>query len=254
MRFNCKYLVLFLLFAFQSKVISQQIDSISTIEKKSLEGYFYKEVIENTNASNAHIPLLIALHWMRSTPDEFSIYMKGFKTPVRILFVEGPYEFKEGYSFYATSPENYYKMSEDNKMKVLLAETEKLSKFIEAATKLYSPTVKPAIIGASQGGDLSFVIGLNYNHLISLSCPLLATIDDRIIFQDKPAKLASIVAFHGIEDPIVNVNTIKNHIKNAKKQGFKAKLHLYKRVKHEISYKMKSDYITLISNSFMHSP
>nr|WP_294938712.1 dienelactone hydrolase family protein [uncultured Flavobacterium sp.] len=215
--------------------------------KKQLEGFYYKEVLVNAETTTQNLPVIIALHWMRSNPEEFAQYVDSFKNPVRILLVEGNYPYKEGFSFYPTSPDNYYKMPDDDKMKVLLNESDKLAKFIKAATILYPSDKKPIIIGASQGGDLSYMIGIRYNNLISLSCPLLATIDNRIITKIKSKTVAPIIAFHGEDDPIVNVSTAENHIKLLKKNGYTAKINTYKGVKHDISEKMESDYIRLIS-------
>jgi len=217
--------------------------------KKQLEGFHYKEVIANADETAKNLPLIIALHWMRSTPEEFSQYMDAFKTPVRILLVEGNYPYKEGFSFYPTTPDNYYKMSDDNKMKILLDESDKLAKFIKAATILYPSNKKPIIIGASQGGDLSYMIAIRHNDLISLSCPLLATLDNRVIAKSKSKPAAPIIAFHGEEDPIVNISAAKNHIKLLKKNGYNAKINTYKDVKHDVSDVMKSDYTKLITFS-----
>jgi phospholipase/carboxylesterase len=215
--------------------------------KKQLEGFYYKEVVANAEATTQNLPVVIALHWMRSNPDEFTQYINSFKNPVRILLIEGNYPYKEGFSFYPTSPDNYYKMSDDDKMKVLLNESDKLAKFVKAITILYPSDKKPIIIGASQGGDLSYMIGIRHNNLISLACPLLATFDNRIIKKLKSKTTAPIVAFHGEEDPIVNVSVAKNHIKLLKKSGYNAKINTYKGVKHDISEEMESDYTKLIS-------
>jgi predicted esterase len=244
------FLFLFLLII-QQLLPAQNENSLLDIPKKQLEGFFYKELMESPDTATTGIPLVIALHWMGSTPDEFSNYMSGFTKKVRVLLIEGPYAFEGGYSFYPVSPQNYYRMPTDKKMQVLLEEGEKLSKFIDTVTRLYVPGIKPVIIGASQGGDLSYVIGIRYNHLVSLACPLLATVDNRIITpsRDKPKTLAPIIAFHGEEDPIVNVVMAKNHIKILKSFGYKANLYTYQNVKHEISATMKADFINVISKN-----
>ncbi|HKX87021.1 MAG TPA: hypothetical protein VJL37_10120, partial [Flavobacterium sp.] len=102
-----------------------------------LEGYRYKELVVNTVSVNEPLPIIIGLHWMRSNPDEFMIFLKDIKSPTRILLLEGNYPFKEGFSFYPTEPENYYKMNADGKLKVLTEEGNKLAKFITSATKKY---------------------------------------------------------------------------------------------------------------------
>lgn len=216
-------------------------------QEKQISGYNYKQVVLNADASTDGLPVIIGLHWSGSTPDEFEKYLTGFTKPVRIILVQAPYPHKSGFSFFKRQPTDYYKLPADEKMETLLREGEKLSKFIEEVTAQYQPKIKPVIIGASQGGDLSYVIGVRYNHLISLSCPLLATMDDRIINPLSLKNSAPINVFHGTADPIVNIETAKQHTKSLKKKGFKAKLHKYKNIKHDIPDSMKSDYLKLIN-------
>lgn len=241
-------LSLFLLLA----LVPVNMDAQATVtlgESKKLAGYNYKEKVENAGTDAKNLPLVIALHWSSSTPDEFAEYMTGFKKPVRILLLEGPYSHpREGFSFFVRSPNNYYEMSADGKMTNLLAEGEKLSKFIADATALYTPKKKPVIIGASQGGDLSYVIAIRYGSLISGSFPLLATVDERIV-NNSFAKSAPINSYHGSDDPIVPIATAGQHIKLLQTSGYKAKLHTYKGAKHGIPHLMQADYIKKISRA-----
>lgn len=225
-----------------------QVEAEAQAAKKQIEGYNYMELVVNAEPSAKNLPVIIALHWMRSTPEEFSQYVNSLKNPARILLVEGNYPYKEGFSFYPTEPENYYKMTEDDKMKILLKESDKLAKFIAAASLFYPSDKKPIIIGASQGGDLSYMMAIRYNNLISLACPLLATIDNRVISKAKSKPAAPIIAFHGEEDPIVNVATAKGHVKALTKNGYVAKMKTYKGVKHDVSDTMKVDFSGVIDH------
>ncbi len=217
--------------------------------EKQIAGYKYKQVILNTEIPADGLPIIIGLHWSSSNPDEFEKYLTGFTRPVRLILVQAPYPYKTGFSFFRREPEDYYKLPVDEKMAVLLQEGEKLSKFVEEITELYKPKIKPAIIGASQGGDLSYVIAVRYNQLISLSCPLLATMDERIIKTLQLKNSAPIYVFHGTADPIVKIASAKQHIKSLKKNGFKVKLATYENVGHDIPDAMKTDYIKQISRT-----
>ncbi|WP_128546772.1 alpha/beta hydrolase [Larkinella soli] len=214
-----------------------------------LAGYHYREIIENADSSARNLPVVIALHWMGASPTSFARYVTGFSRPVRLLLVEAPYPYKQGYTFYSLSPKNYYDLPADEKMVILLKEGERLSRFIEAATKKNAPATKPVILGASQGGDLSYVVATRYGHLISRACPLLATMDNRIVTQAGKAGPTSppIDAFHGTADPIVPIETARRHVQTLKERGFQARLHTYEGVKHDIPDAMKADFIQLIT-------
>jgi phospholipase/carboxylesterase len=234
-----------LFFLFFNRVFAQQ-----TEEKKlnELSGYKYVHSVINADSSATGLPIIIGLHWSGSTPGEFSTFLTGITKPARLILVQAPYPHRSGFSFFIRQPKDYYQLPADEKMTILLEEGEKLSRFIEAITALYKPAIKPVIIGASQGGDLSYVMGIRYNGLISQSCPLLATMDNRIIITAKGSAegIARIDAFHGTADPIVNIDTARQHIHLLKKNGFKAKLHTYKNITHDIPGSMKKDYSNLI--------
>lgn len=224
-------------------LIVQEIKS----QEKQISGYNYKQVVLNADTSAQSLPVIIGLHWSGSTPTEFEKYLTGFTKPVRIILVQAPYAHKSGFSFFSRQPKDYYRLPDDEKMETLLREGEKLSRFIEEITAQYKPKIKPVIIGASQGGDLSYVIGIRYNHLISLSCPLLATMDNRIIKPLRSANSAPINVFHGTADPVVNIKLAKQHSKSLEEKGFKVKLHTYDNIKHDISDSMKTDYVKVIN-------
>jgi phospholipase/carboxylesterase len=242
------YSLTLILILFQTGVTAQQ--TVQSQKLSELGGYTYKDTTININSTSNEIPIIIGLHWRGSTPNEFGKYLKDLKTPVRLILLQGQYPDDEtNYSFFKIVPTDYYTLPTDEKMKILLQEGEKLSKFIQAITNKYKPTKKPVIIGASQGGDLSYVIGIRYNNLVSLSCPLLATMDNRII---KPLstksqkKISKIEVFHGLADKIVLIDTVKQHIQVLKNNKFKVNLHSYENNTHSISNKMMTDFTELI--------
>ena len=213
-----------------------------------LEGFNYKEISINTNNSTQNLPIIIGLHWMSSSPDEFQTYLNQIKEPARVILLEGNYPYKGGFSFYPVEPENYYKMDADSKMKVVENEGEKLSKFITSVSKKYKSTKKPILIGASQGGDLSYYIAIHHANIIGLSCPLLATIDNRLIKKTRKTSKVKIVAFHGEKDPIVKVTDAKTHVEILNDKSFNAQIYTYPGVEHDISDTMQHDFSALIDS------
>ncbi|RIJ94792.1 MAG: hypothetical protein DCC44_03710 [Acidobacteria bacterium] len=217
--------------------------------KQNLAGWNYTELVENAPATKKGLPLIIVLHSSGSSPADFAQYISGFTKPVRILLLEGNYtNEKGGFSFFVRSPRSYYKdLTDDERKEHLLTVAENVSRFITAATKKYAPSKAPVIIGASQGGDISYVIAVKYGKLISHSFPLLATIDDRIIRGGCPTKVVGIDIFHGTADPIVSLSDVMTHASEAETAGFRVKVHKYEGVKHDISPEMKADYQALIA-------
>ncbi|MET0637868.1 MAG: hypothetical protein ABWZ25_17690 [Chitinophagaceae bacterium] len=247
------YILTLTLFLFQTRITAQQ--SVQSQELHELSGYKYKDTTINISSTDNGIPIIIGLHWRGSTPDEFGKYLQDLKTPVRLILLQGQYPDDEAnYSFFKIIPTDYYTLPTDDKMKILLREGEKLSKFIKAITDKYKPTKKPVIIGASQGGDLSYVIGIRYNNLVSLSCPLLATMDNRIIkplSKKSQKQISKIEVFHGLADKIVLIDTVKQHIQVLKDSKFKVILHSYENNTHSISNKMMTEFTELIDTHLL---
>ncbi|MDG3581828.1 alpha/beta hydrolase [Galbibacter pacificus] len=234
---------------FHSSVSAQ-----STIENQILDeliGYKFKHIVVNTDLSDTRIPIIIGLHWKGSTPNEFSKFLTGFDFPVRLILVQGQYPSYQGYfSFFRIIPNSYYTLPKDEKMELLLTEGEKRSKFIKSIISKYKPGKKPVIIGASQGEDLAYVIGVRCNNLISLSCPLFTTLDNRIIKpQIKPTQksLARIEIFHGIENNIVPIERVKQYFQLLKDNNYDVNLHVYKDVSHDIPDEMIIGFNKLIT-------
>jgi phospholipase/carboxylesterase len=242
------YILTLFSFLFQIDTPAQQ--TVQSQQLHELCGYKYKDTTINANLSDKEIPIIIGLHWRGSTPDEFGEFLTGFKSPVRLILLQGKYPDDDvNYSFFEIIPTDYYTLPADEKMKMLLQEGEKLSTFIKAISLLYKSRKKPVIIGASQGGDLSYVIGIRYNNLVSLSCPLLATIDNRIIKSlntKSQRQVCKIEVFHGMTDKIVLIDTVKQHIKLLKDNKYKVNLHSYDKNAHNISKAMMIDFTELI--------
>jgi phospholipase/carboxylesterase len=247
------YILTLILFLLQTHTTAQQ--TVQNQKLNELSGYKYKDTTINANSTDNGIPIIIGLHWRGSTPEEFGRYLKELKSPVRLILLQGQYPDDEtNYSFFKIVPTDYYTLPTDEKMKILLQEGEKLSKFIKAITHQYKPTKKPIIIGASQGGDLSYVIGIRYNNLVSLSCPLLATMDNRIIkplSKKSQKQISKIEVFHGLADKIVSIDTVKQHIQILKDSKFKVTLHTYENNAHSISNKMMTEFTELIDRHLL---
>lgn len=216
---------------------------------QELAGYKYLEIVEHASDDTQDLPLVIALHWMGSSPEDFAKYAQGYDKPVRILLPQAPYPFEDGFSFFLLEPIQYYDLPQEEKKAAYLAEVKRLSQFIIAANRKYPSPDKPIIMGASQGGDLSYGIAILYPDLIQLSCPLLATIDESIVAINSPPPTTSwIIAFHGVEDPIVPIDTARHHIQHLSNNGFMANLKEYEACKHDIPEQMQKDYMMVISS------
>ena len=210
-----------------------------------LAGFCYEQVVVNAAPDNTDLPLIVAMHWMRSTPAEFQQHLKGLRQPARVILLQGPYPQPEGFSFFATSPKNYYRLPAGEKQEWLLEETDKLARFLVEIAERYPASSKPVLIGASQGGDLSYAVAVRHPATISLAIPLLGILDERIMPQAAPGAVP-IHAFHGTDDPVVAVADARTYVAALKRSGYAATLQEYPGLSHDISGTMQRDYLDLI--------
>lgn len=217
-------------------------------EYYELGSFRYKMNVENATEKLDSLPLVIVMHSMGSTPDTYKERVKDFKIPVRIIYVEGTYNYGDGYSFFPLKPINYYEMPHEEKHNSLVQETEKIADFIRAANSKYKPIKNPVVIGASQGGDLSYMIGIKNPELISAAFPLLATLDE-VTKQtlNKKKQFKPIRVFHGQDDSVVSITSVRKHVKDLQENNLDIELFEYEDCDHQITKLMKEQYIEEIS-------
>ncbi|PST81816.1 hypothetical protein C7T94_18280 [Pedobacter yulinensis] len=237
-RFTAKSIFLILLLFILQRAGAQKVTD-------TLSGYRYEERILHAPQPAADLPLIIGLHWSGSTPEAFAAYLDDLKVAARLIVVRAPYPHKSGFSFFSRKPHDYYQLARQEKIAHFLAEGEKLSRFVRAISAKYPLAKKPVIIGASQGGDLSYLMAIRYPQLIRAALPLLATIDHQLI---GPAgkRPAQMYIYHGTADAIVPVEAVYGHVRLLKSAGYRVKLFTFRDLKHDISPEMKRAFISCL--------
>lgn len=231
-----------------SKVVPVQKNEVIKKASYYLEGYQYKMVIENQHIAKTELPIVVVLHSMGSTPEKYKQRVNNFDIPCRLIYVAAPYRFEDGYTFFQVEPTNYYELSMEEKHKVISTETLKLSQFIKAITLKYKSPLKPVVIGASQGGDLSYMMSVQYPELISGAFPLLAVLDEKIMQSEiKRAKRKPVRIFHGKNDSVVSIDSVRKQVNFLRNNNFDVRLFEYEDCDHQLTKKTKEDYIAEIS-------
>ena len=209
---------------------------------KQLKGFEYKEVICGNPIGDKEPPVLFVMHFSGGKPEILINYFANFDFPVKVIFIIGEYRFEDGFSYY---PQEYYDetFTSREKTKIQKRVTKKIKKFIWSFLKINKVKSKTAIIGASQGGDLSILLSVNYPELFDLAIPIAATIESNSIFRNPRNKSnVSIKLIHGTEDPIVHIESIRKINSILKSKNHKTELREYEGKKHEISEEMIQDY------------
>lgn len=216
-----------------------QINSIRYLEKT------YCNAVETTN-----LPIVFALHYMGSTPSGFEKLFSDIDFPVNVVYVAGEYEFENGYSFY---PVEYYdEMNEQEKALCQAKTVEQINRFIVEYKKRVNNNSPSILIGVSQGGDLSYLLALNYPDQFVLSVPIAASIQKEAIRAVHcKSKNQQIYPFHGKIDKIVPIGEARKTCGFVKTLGFNVNLIEFENKGHEVSVEMKEKYKSLIKECIL---
>lgn len=212
--------------------------------------YVTEQMVVNAGsiADTEALPLIVVMHWMASDPDEMRSYLQGLKQPARIVFLKGRYPSRGKFSFFPVEGENYYRLPADQQRAIIVREAEQIAAELTTLGARYPRAPKPVVIGASQGGDLSYVLAIRHGQQVGLAVPLLATLD-AVLVQAPVDPGLPVRVYHGEKDPIVAVNRAREHVEQLLEAGFRdVKLQEYPGVGHDISPAMRADYLRVIDD------
>ncbi len=185
--------------------------------------------------------MVVAIHGLGATPENFAPLFENFPEATRILLPRGPMEHGEGYSWFAMA-------AGTDRTAQLREAAGRLAKFVEVVSGLRPTTGKPIVTGFSQGGMLSFALALEHSESIGGAIPLAGMIPQSMLDELQPAKLPRprMVALHGGADPIFGPEGIRRSVNALSAKGIKTELYVYPGVGHQVSNKMRDDiYIEL---------
>jgi phospholipase/carboxylesterase len=142
---------------------------------------------------NAELPLLIGLHGLGDTPEQFLELLGGLAVPLRIVAPRAPDPWRQGTSGFP--------IDDLERAPRLIVERAKL--VVELADQLRKTRKVrglPLVTGFSQGGILSFAIAAYQAEHFAAAFPLAGSLFAGMPPYRKAPKSFRVVAFHGEED------------------------------------------------------
>jgi phospholipase/carboxylesterase len=191
--------------------------------------------------------MLVALHYIGSTPTGTARDYAELRVPARVILPAGPYRYssvpryREGYSWF---PDGYYDWGDDDQTASAMEELRRLASFVKRLTQVRPTLGRPVVTGYSQGGDLVHLLTLHYPEMLSGALPMGARFPSAWQ-RGAPAtvdKLPSIHIFHGEADQIVPVSESAAAKAYFTTIGAAVVLHTYSETGHDYSSAMKNDF------------
>jgi phospholipase/carboxylesterase len=203
-------------------------------------GLDYIEMVSAGADPASPLPMIVAIHGLGATPENFLPVFEGLTVPARIILPRGPKPQGDGYSWFEMA-------AGTDRTRALLEAADEVSQFIEVMTHERPTSGKPVVTGFSQGGMLSFALALRHGELIHAAMPLSGMVPARLLetvgspSPSAPATTPRIVALHGGADRIFAADGVRTSVAALNAKGITVEFYVYPGVGHEVSDKMRED-------------
>lgn len=205
-------------------------------------GYRYL-VFETAGAKPEQtLPMIVGLHYSSAKPEAMLEYFDTLDFPARIVLPQGEYPRRDGYSWF---PTDYAQRGQTEQDAAAFATEKKLAVFIEDVRKRYPTRGKPAVMGISYGGDVSFLLAIRHPETVSAAFPIAA----RFLPTWMPAAntckphCPPIRAMHGDADTTVPMKPTRAAAMKLKTLGYDVALTPYPGVTHDFDARMERDFV-----------
>jgi phospholipase/carboxylesterase len=208
-------------------------------------GIHYVELITGGAERDATLPMIIAMHGLGDTPDNFANVFAGFDRPARVILPRALDAHEEGgWSWFPIRARD--------------PDVDALAEGIAAAADALAPAIaklredrptrgKPIVTGFSQGGMLTFMLAVEHADLLGHAIAIGGWLPPPRWPKGKPpASAPTIVALHGDLDKAVAFGPTRDAVEHLKAQGWAAELHGYPNVGHSIPPPMHDELFSLL--------
>jgi phospholipase/carboxylesterase len=195
---------------------------------------YVERVTGGAQASEA-LPLVIAIHGLGDTPENFVELFSAFDQKARIVAPRAPDPWHGGSSWYP------YRESRARKLPVIRARADLLASWIAELRKERASIGRTIVTGFSQGGVMSFALAAYHPGLLEAALPVAGMLDAEL---PEPVAIKSplkVKAFHGTTDDMIGYAEGAASVERLKKAGRAATLVTYEGVGHHIPPAMERD-------------
>jgi phospholipase/carboxylesterase len=179
------------------------------------------------------LPLVVAIHGLGDTPENFVELLDDFDVKARVIAPRAPDPWGEGSSWYPID-------DEIRKPRILRARAQQVSDLITQLTRLRKTRGKPVVTGFSQGGVLSFAMAAYHSGQLRAALPMAGSLPAALLPAQKPAAGFELAAFHGKADRRIPFAEGETTVSALKAQGYRATLHAFEGVGHGIPMAMRA--------------
>ena len=236
----------------EAPAAASAVSTPTKVERPQLKAgeLVYIEQILGDAKPDDPLPMIVAIHGLGDTPENFAHVFDAFSEGARLILPQGvdPTD-GGGWSWFdirARDPdvEALAKGIKSSADKIAVAIGELKSK---------RPTKgQPIVTGFSQGGMLTFTLAVHHPDAVGVAVPVGGWLPPPLWPQDKPSEgkaLPPTLALHGTADRAVIYEPTKEAVDHLAGLGFPVELKTYEGVPHAIVPEMRRDLYDRVSDA-----
>ena len=198
-------------------------------------------------APDATLPMLIVLHGLGGSPEEFIEVFAGLDMPLRIIAPRAPDTEEQGKSWFPIDEPRLAPQGIVRRAELVAQLTDKLV--------LTRPTQgRPIVTGFSQGGILSFALAAYHPASFQAALPMAGALLDSLPRYQRAPDDFHVAAFHGVKDERVPYDGDQRTIARLKAVGTEATLTSFPGLGHTMPQEMLRPLFVALKSELARSP
>lgn len=189
--------------------------------------------------SDATLPLVLAIHGLGSSPEEYLSLFDGFDVPVRVIAPRAPDPWQVGTSWYPIDDEKRAVTAIEKRAAALVALMAKLRK--ERPTRGL-----PIVTGFSQGGVLSYALAAYHPQRIAAALPIAGMLPATMPAFRKAPSTFEVHALHGRDDARIAIGKAEQTVVRLEKVRTNVSLEVFDGVGHNVPPTMLARFHELL--------
>lgn len=200
----------------------------------------YAEIATGGARIDEPAPLVIALHGLGDRPENFLGVFNRFTARAHVVAPHSEMPHGPGFTWFEGG-------LTDEAAPGIGRMADTIVRFAGEVAGAQATLGKPIVMGFSQGGALSFEIGVHHPEAVAATFPVGGWLTPALWPSAKPPAPIPLTLFHGTADTVVPFGATKTAVAALHKLGFPIELHEYEGVGHGISDPESGDLLAAIA-------
>ena len=179
------------------------------------------------------LPMLIVLHGLGDTPEDFLELFAGLREKARVIAVRAPDPWSVGTSWYPIHG------TPSEKSRAIRRRADAVAELARTLPRARPTVGKPVVSGFSQGGVLSFALAADHAALFRAALPIAGAWPSDLPTPTKPPPGFSVLAFHGERDRRIPFADGEDAVKRLASAGYHATMRSFPGVGHGVPEVMR---------------